>query len=144
MTKFFKNRGFIFVGAPVAVTNFQLPQRFQLVNGLSSLDAGVRLIPFGVSFAVATMISGKLANKLKVPSIYLVLAGASLQIVGYALLGTLDASKALQHAIYGYEVVAGFGCSFSYSNLIMLVAYTAEKRDGGESLPDSTFDTYVL
>ncbi|KAF2868357.1 major facilitator superfamily domain-containing protein [Massariosphaeria phaeospora] len=122
------------MGAPVAVTNFQLPQRFELINGLSNFNAGVRIIPFGVAFAFGTMLSGKLASKLRVPGIYLILLGALLQVAGYALLGTLSPSKAIQPGIYGYQVMAGIGCSFSYSNLIMLVAFTAEKRDGDEAV----------
>ena len=100
--RFFTNRatvglfcGFILVGAPIAVTNFQLPQRFVLVNGLSDFNAGVRIIPFGAAFAFGTMLSGKLASKVRVPGIYLVVIGGLLQVIGYALLGTLGASKSV-------------------------------------------------
>ena len=122
----------IFVGPTVAVTNYQLPQRFMLVNGVSSFGAAVRIIPFGGASAVGTVISGQLASKLKVPSIYLIIAGALLQIVGYALLGTLQASPVVEPKVYGFEIVAGLGCAFSFSNSLLLVAYTAEKRDGGK------------
>jgi len=102
-----------------------------LVNGLPNFGAAVRVIPFGGSSAIGTILSGKLASKLRVPGIYLVLFGAALQIIGFALLGTLDENEVLEAKIYGYQVIAGMGCAFSFSNLIMLVAFTAEKRDGG-------------
>ncbi|KAH8897431.1 putative efflux pump antibiotic resistance protein [Thozetella sp. PMI_491] len=126
--------GFVFVGASIYVTNFQLPQRFLLINGLSNFDAGIRIVPFGAAFAVGTILSGKLASKLKVPGLYLICIGGLLQVAGYALLGTLQASVEVQPGVYGYQVLAGIGCSFSYSNLIMLVAYTAEKGDGAVAL----------
>lgn len=120
------------MGAPIAVISFQLPQRFQLLNGLSNFDAGVRIIPFGAAFAFGSILSAKLANGLKVPGIYVILVGDLLQVAGFALLGTLSATVPIQPGVYGYQVMAGFGSSFGYTNLIMLVAYTAEKRDGGE------------
>lgn len=125
---------FILVGAPVAVANFQPPQRFMLINGFSDLDAGVRIIPFGAGFAFGTIISGKLASRLKIPSIYMVLAGALCQVLGFALLGTLSASTAVSDATYGYQVIAGLGTGLGYINLIMLVAFTTSKRDGGKYL----------
>ena len=102
-----------------------------LINGLSNFGSAIRTIPFGAASAFGTMLSGRLAGKLKVPSIYLILIGAVFQVIGFALLSTLDASKSIQSAAYGFQVVAGLGCSFSWSNLIMLTAFTAEKRDGG-------------
>lgn len=83
----------------MSVMNFQLPQRSQLVNGLSSLDAGVRLLPFGAAFPVGSVGSANIVSKLRVPGVYLVLAGAELQVIGYALLRTLDGSTAIQPAI---------------------------------------------
>ncbi|KAH7131785.1 MFS multidrug transporter-like protein [Dendryphion nanum] len=139
--RFFTNRStlglficIILVGAPVAVTNFQLPQRFILINGLSSFDSAIRIIPFGASSAFGTMLSGKLISKLRVPSIYLILVGAVLQVIGFALLGTLNDSRTIQKSVYGYQVLAGLGCAFSFSNLLLLVAFTAEKRDGAVAM----------
>jgi hypothetical protein len=138
--RFFTNRatvglfcGIILVGAPIIVASFTLPQRFALVNGLSDFEAAVRIIPFGAAFAFVTMMTSKLTSRYRVPGIYLVVLGGVLQVIGFALLGTLGASRSVPRAVYGYMVVAGMGCSFSYSTLIVLVAFTAEKRDGGES-----------
>lgn len=125
------------MGAPIVVTNFQLPQRFKLINGTSNFDAGIRIIPFSGASAVGTVVSGKLVSKLKVPSIYIILLGAVLQVIGYAFLGTLRASATIEKRIYGFQVIAGLGCAFSYSNLMMLVAFVVEKRDAGKLIASS-------
>jgi len=109
-----------------------LPQRFQLINGLDNFDAAVRILPFGVTFAVGLIASGRLASNLRVPVVYLIIAGSIFQAVGYALLGTLDTSRDIQPAVYGYQVLAGLGCSLSYTTLLLTIAYTTPQRDSGE------------
>lgn len=115
----------------MSVMNFQLPQRSQLVNGLSSLDAGVRLLPFGAAFPVDSVGSANIVSKFRVPGVYLVLAGAVLQVIGYALLSTLDESTAIQPAIYGYQVLCGVGSGISYQVLYLLVPFTSDNVDNG-------------
>lgn len=122
----------IFVGAPLAVAYFQLPQRFQLVNGMSSLNAGVRVLPFGGASSFGVVLSGRITGKFKVPAIYLVMIGAVLQIVGFALLSTLKEISYIENATYGYMVIAGMGCGLSYSTALLIVPFAAEKRDGGK------------
>lgn len=87
---FARNSGIILQGGPLTVKNMQLPQRFQLVSGLSSLDAGVRLILFGAGLAAGTILSANVVKRAKVPAahVYAVVAGALLQILGFALLAT--------------------------------------------------------
>lgn len=114
------------------VMNLTLPQRFQLINGLSSLDAGVRLLPFGGSFPFGAVFSANVASKLKVPGLYLAMLGAAMQIVGYTLLSRLHASENLDPAIYGFQVLCGVGTGISYQILYLMVPFTAEQRDKGE------------
>ncbi|RDA90121.1 hypothetical protein CP533_2571 [Ophiocordyceps camponoti-saundersi (nom. inval.)] len=120
---------FVLVGVPIVVTNFQLPQRFQLVNGLSSIDASVRILPFGVAFCVGSLASSRLTSSLRVPSIYHVLAGSALQVVGFALLGVLRPSREIQPAVYGYQILCGIGVGLNYMALYLLIPFTADKRD---------------
>lgn len=136
--RFFTNRamvgillGFVFLGGPMSVVNFQLPQRFQLVNGLSGLDAGVRLLPFGAAVPVGTIAGANAASKLRIPAIYLVMLGAAIQIVGYSLLSTLGSSLSIEPALYGYQVLVGFGSGMSYQVLYLLVPFTSDKIDNG-------------
>lgn len=111
---------------------FLLPQRFQLVYGLSGLDAGIRLIPFSFAIPVATIFSAVLAGKKKIPLMYIFLSGACLQVVGFALLGTLPLTPGIPARIYGYELVAGWGCGMNFSLLTIAIPLVVESRDRGK------------
>ncbi|THV53999.1 hypothetical protein BGAL_0037g00430 [Botrytis galanthina] len=134
--RFFTNRVMIgillvmmLVGAPMSVTTFQLPQRFQLVNGLSSLDAGIRLLPFGAVFPLGCMAGTIIAGKFKVPAIYLIFIGSIFQIIGYALLSTLSTSAHIETAVYGYLIICGFGCGLTFAMAYIMVPFTADLCD---------------
>ncbi|KAK8134590.1 hypothetical protein PG984_006602, partial [Apiospora sp. TS-2023a] len=121
--------GIVLQGGPLTVTNLQIPQRFQLVGGLSSLDAGVRLVPFGVGLSAGTILSANVAKRSRVPVMYTVMVGALLQVVGYALLATGGSYVDIPPAVYGYQVIAGLGCGVSFQTLILNIPHVAEKRD---------------
>ncbi|KAK7920463.1 MFS multidrug transporter-like protein [Apiospora marii] len=125
--------GIFLQGGPLTVTNLQIPQRFQLISGLTSLDAGVRLIPFGAGLSAGTILSANVTKKSKIPAVYSVLVGAVLQIVGYALLASSGSYVGIPPAVYAYQVIAGLGCGISFQTLILLIPFVAEKRDHGES-----------
>jgi predicted MFS family arabinose efflux permease len=134
--RFFTNRsmvgilmGMILVGAVMTATGFQLPQRFQVVNGLSSIDAGVRVLPFGAGFPVGLAAGSTAASRFRVPGIYIALTGSVLQIIACALLGTLPLSVDVDPAIYGYQVLSGIGCGTTYQMLYLLIPFTAEQPD---------------
>jgi hypothetical protein len=115
----------------MAVTTYQLPQRFELVNELDSFDAGVRLIPYGAAFPVGSMISANLSSKLRVPGLYLSIVGSGFQVIGYALLSTLDSSVHITPGTYGYEVLCGLGCGMTYQMMYLMVPFTVGVRDKG-------------
>ncbi|KAI1743096.1 putative efflux pump antibiotic resistance protein [Xylaria scruposa] len=121
--------GVVLVGGCLTVPTLQLPQRFQLINGLSPLDAGVRLIPFGAALSLGTIVSVQTASKLRIPAIFILMAGALLQVVGFALLGTLNPSAKLPPLVYVYQVIAGLGCGICVQMLFLAIPFTAEKRD---------------
>ena len=112
------------------MTIFQLPQKFQLVHGTSALQAGIRLMPFTFAAPIGSIISS-IISKLKVPVIYLVLSSAIFQMIGFSLLATLPESSHIPPRMYGYQVIAGFGCGMNISNLILIVPFTVEFRDKG-------------
>ncbi|KAI1409179.1 putative multidrug resistance protein fnx1 [Hypoxylon sp. FL1857] len=130
---FFTNRvvvgallSLLFLGGPIIVSIFQLPERFQLVYGLSGLDAGVRLIPFSLAAPFGTGVASGIGNRLKVPAIYIVLAGACFQVIGFALLGTLPATLDIPPRIYGFEILAGFGCGMNFTPLFLAIPQVVE------------------
>lgn len=111
---------------------FIIPQRFQLVYGTSGLDAGVRLIPFTVVIPVSSIVASTLAGKLKVPPLYLLLVGSCFQVLGFALLGTLPSTLEIPARIYGFEILAGWGCGINFALLFILIPWVNDKRDHGK------------
>ncbi|KAK7697322.1 hypothetical protein SLS64_013670 [Diaporthe eres] len=108
---------------------FVIPQRFQLVYGTSGLDAGVRLIPFTAAIPLSSIFASGLAGKRKVPPLYLIIAGSCLQVLGFALMATLPSTLEVPKRIYGFEVIAGWGCGINFSLLFLMIPFIVEKRD---------------
>ncbi|KAI0835189.1 MFS multidrug transporter-like protein [Hypoxylon sp. FL0890] len=134
--RFFTNRHmmgvlltFLFLGGPFVVSVYQLPQRFQLVNGLNGLDAALRLIPFTIASPLGTGLAAAVAGKFKVPAILIIITGACLQVIGFSLLGTLPITTDLLPRTYGFEVIAGFGCGMNLALLFVIIPLVAEQRD---------------
>ncbi|KAI1264505.1 putative efflux pump antibiotic resistance protein [Xylariaceae sp. FL1019] len=121
--------GFILLGGPMTVTNFQLPQRFQLVNHLSALDAGVRVVPFGGAIPIGTILAANILNKTKTPPIFIVLAGAVLQVIGFALMATLPYTPYIPAKMYGFQILAGFGAGANYQTLYLMIPFVVQPRD---------------
>ncbi len=113
---------------------FILPQRFQLVYGTSGLDAGVRLIPFSAVIPIGSIFASILAGKFKIPPVYLLILGSVLQVLGFALIGTLPSTLDIPSRIYGYQVLAGWGCGINFSLLFILLPFVNEKQDNGRYL----------
>jgi putative effector of murein hydrolase len=120
------------LGGPALITLFQLPQEFQLVHDLSGLDAGVRLIPFTIAMAIGSSIAALVAGKLKVRALYIVIAGACVQVVGFALLSQRRFSMEVSRETYGFQVLAGLGVGANFTMFYLLVPFTIEPRDQGK------------
>jgi hypothetical protein len=112
---------------------FILPQRFQLVYGTSGLGAGVRLIPFTAIIPFSAGLATSLAGKRKIPPIYLILAGSCFQVLGFALMGTLPSTLDIPARIYGYEIIAGWGCGINFALLFLMIPAVAEDGNKGKN-----------
>ncbi|KAL5041369.1 hypothetical protein BDW71DRAFT_217899 [Aspergillus fruticulosus] len=124
----------ICLGAVWFATMFQLPQRFQIVNQLSPLQAAVRFVPFTVAAPLGSMLSPAIAKLLKLPLLYLVLFASAVQVVSYALLGTLSESLSISASQYGYQIIAGFGCGINITLLVVMTPLTVEERDNAVAM----------
>ncbi|KAI1361575.1 MFS multidrug transporter-like protein [Xylaria arbuscula] len=125
---------FAFLGGPFVISVYQLPQRFQLVNGLSGLDAGVRLIPFTLASPVGTGFAASVAGRLKIAPIWIIITGAALQVVGFSLLGTLPRTLDILPRTYGFEIIAGFGCGMNLALLFVIIPNVVDDRDKAVAL----------
>lgn len=104
----------------------------QSVNGLSAVEAGVRLLPFSVVAPAASITTSVVAGKRRVPFICCLLIGSSLQLIGAGLLTSLPPSSRFHAAQYGYEAIAGAGLGVSFGILMLGIPFAVDKKDLGK------------
>ncbi|KAI5917481.1 MFS multidrug transporter-like protein [Camillea tinctor] len=119
----------LFIGAAFFCTTFQLPQRLQIVNGLSPIQAGIRFLPFTLASPLGSAITPAIAKVAKVPPIYLIILATIFQVMGFAFLSTLPDSKVVVSAQYGYQILAGFGCGANITLTLLLTPFCVQERD---------------
>lgn len=105
------------------------------MNGNSPLQAGYRLLALTVVFPVGAFVAGILTQRLKLPHLWVLIGSAPLQIIGLALLGTLNSKFPIQAATYGYEVILGLGFGVTLGTCIMMIPLVVSKRDMGMLSP---------
>ena len=120
---------------PFTIAIVQIPSRFQAVNSLSPLQAGIRLLPYAVLNPFGSVLAPFIAKRFKVPPVYIVFFGAVIQVAGTALLSITPTSTDIPGQIYGYEAVAGLGTGINLACLIIMTPFAVEKRDKGLLIP---------
>lgn len=114
-----------------------LPQRFQSVNGLSALNAGLNMLAFTLVSPVFSMACGMALSKKPPVALILLLAGSALTIVGMGFLSTLADSGSVSAPVYGYEVILGVGLGLMMPTLIFLLKVEFDDENLGMSSPFS-------
>ncbi|KAJ5088461.1 MFS general substrate transporter [Penicillium angulare] len=134
--RFFKNRVWmamllnaVFLGMIYFAAIFIIPQRFEIVNRLSPFHAAVRFIPFIVFAPVGSILAPTIGKIFKVPLMYLLIVGCVVQIIAFALLGTLPTDLNITARQYGYQILGGFGCGISIPLLSLMTPFALEQRD---------------
>ncbi|OIW28775.1 MFS general substrate transporter [Coniochaeta ligniaria NRRL 30616] len=117
----------LLTGPPFMTVLINLPQRFQAVSGSTPFEAGIHLLPLLLSSPLATALAGQLVSKGNVPPFYMLLAGASLQLLGLGLASSagVDGDKMM----YGFEVIMGFSFGMTLIMLIVYVPFVVERAD---------------
>ncbi|KAH0372502.1 glycoside hydrolase family 55 protein, partial [Aureobasidium melanogenum] len=129
-----KRRIYIFTVMITILTGFvnfsaiyALPLHFQIVNGTSSLVAGVALLPLLVSAALGSM-AGGFTSKHRAAFPALAVANG-LMAIGAGLLSTLTQHHGVLTKTYGFEVPLGLGIGLSISTSTLLAAVQCEAVD---------------
>jgi hypothetical protein len=137
--RFFSNRvwmgtlfGCFLSGAPLTIAVIELPQRYQIVNSSTPLDAGVKLLAYAVACPLGVVIASMATGRLRIPFVGVMLLGCTLQTVGFALISTLPTYVEAWNGQYGYSVIAGLGTGATIGSLYMLAPITVDKKDQGE------------
>jgi hypothetical protein len=92
--------------------------------------AGVQTMPFTFAAPVGTVIASMLIKKG--PAVYIVIFASVLQMIGFALLSAVPDSTSIPARVYGFQVIAGFGCGINIYALLILVPFVIEPRDKGK------------
>lgn len=123
----------MFQGAVFLSVVIYIPQKLQIVNGNTPLEAGYRLLALTLASSVGAAVAVFLRETRHIASFYLFLVAGVLQIVPLALLGSISPlSRDLQPGFYGFEVLMGLGLGMSLALPINLVPLVFESRDAGE------------
>ena len=113
-----------------------LPQRYQVVNGLDPLPAGIRMLPLLCFSAVGSGLGAITSSKHNV-SFYLLLLGGTLQLLGMGLMSSLSTSMAIEPQQYGFQMILGMGFGLGLSSLIVVARMEVGAEHSG-MLPTST------
>ncbi|KAF3192696.1 hypothetical protein TWF788_000301 [Orbilia oligospora] len=122
------------IGVPIYVTIIVIPQRYQIVNGVSPIRSGVLLLPMLVVSPVMSLVPG-LALKTYwryVP--YGFAVGGLLSVAGSAGLGVLGYSDKIEAKTYGFLVLLGAGMGLVMPIGVMLVKFICDPKDEAVAL----------
>ncbi|KAI0543493.1 major facilitator superfamily domain-containing protein [Xylaria curta] len=121
--------GAFLVGAPMTIASIQLPQRYQLINESSPLDAGVKFLAYGVPFPFGVVVTSILAGRFRLPFVYIIVLGTVLQIVGFALLSTTPGTINTWRGQFGYSFIAGLGTGITGGLYNFLNPLSIDKKE---------------
>jgi hypothetical protein len=128
------DRNALLSGYPYTAIVIELPQKFQAVNNVSPLSAGIRLLPFSIPCAVAAALTGAFTSGLKVPPVFVFFVAGILQTVGLALSYSLVTGLDVPASQYGFEALAGFGVGLCLTTSLVFTPFVVEKSDRGMCL----------
>ncbi|KAF2180760.1 putative efflux pump antibiotic resistance protein [Zopfia rhizophila CBS 207.26] len=116
-------------GVPFNALVIYIPQRIQTVSGMSPLAAGIRLLPYSFGVAFGAVLASVASSKRRVAVTNILLFGASLQVIGIALLSTQSGTSHIPKKVYGFEALAGIGMGASFGVLVFATPFVVEPKD---------------
>jgi EmrB/QacA subfamily drug resistance transporter len=140
----FKNPRFTAASSTITLVFFSLfgsmfliTQYWQLVDGYSPLEAGVRLVPWAVTMMIVAPLSARLVEKVGTKRI--VLVGLVLVMVGLALASTIEPHTAYPQAIsYFMIMAAGMAMTMAPATESVMGSLPREKAGVGSAVNDTT------
>lgn len=107
------------VGIPFYSIMIFLPQRFQLENSLSPVQAGVRMLVVLVVSSIATGLAAYICifKNIMFPLIVIAIA---FQVLGLGLMSSLPTTGDIVARQYGFQAIVGFGFGVSMSVLPLI------------------------
>jgi hypothetical protein len=118
------------------VTVVNLPQRLQIVNGLTPAAAGIHMLPLLSQVAVGAFVTGIITAKVNI-AWYLLVTSNLMVAVGVGLLSDLPTHESIPPIQYFYQVILGFGFGMTLTCLMAIVRSEVQFQDNGKSYEHS-------
>ncbi|KAF9267053.1 MFS general substrate transporter [Marasmius fiardii PR-910] len=115
------------LGAALFTHTIFLPQRMQIVDGLSPITAGVRMLPLLLLLGCLSPFAGAavVLTKSYRPLMWF---SSSVGAVGAGLLSTISIPTSFPH-LYGFETLVGFSIGVTITVSTIITQFCVERRD---------------
>lgn len=120
-------------GMVMTVTIVQIPQRFMIVDRLSPIDSGVRLLPFAAVMVSTSVLVTVAIAKFKVFAVTSLILGALLEIAVVAGFSRASTHVGIEPSQYVFQILAGVCVGICNIILLLLTPHLVEKEDLGKS-----------
>jgi EmrB/QacA subfamily drug resistance transporter len=127
----------LFLGIAMFGATIFLAQYFQIAYGDSPTMSGVRSMPMIIGLAVASLVTGRLVTRTGRWKPFLV-CGSITATIGFALLGTIDASTSFPPVAVSMTLV-GIGLGMTIQNLVLSVQNSVSPRELGTATATIAF-----
>ncbi|KAK0390739.1 hypothetical protein NLU13_0242 [Sarocladium strictum] len=128
-------------GSALIIVTFYLPIWYQAIQGLSAVDAGIRMLAYFLTTVVFVIASGFAVTKLGYYTPWL-MGGTAIMAVGCGLLATLRVNTSDATAI-GFQVLFGAGMGLSLTQAINAVQTVLPREDIPTGLTMVNFMNFV-
>jgi hypothetical protein len=110
-----------------------LPQRMQIVNGMTPASAGIHILPLLSQVAVGAFVTGIITAKVNI-AWYMLVGSNIMTTVGVGLMSNLPISTEVPPIEYFYQAILGFGFGMTLTCLMVVVRSEVQFQDNGMSL----------
>ncbi|KAH8169953.1 major facilitator superfamily protein [Sarocladium implicatum] len=133
----------LLTGFPYIASSIVLPERFQIVNGQSVLQAGVHILPLLGGCAIGSFLGGAISSKANNTGFTLVGASA-LQLLGIGMMLTLPSESGPSAGHYGFQAIFGLGVGLSFSAATIMTNLVAGEESERASAQGAVAQARVL
>jgi len=119
------------VGIPNSAILISIPQRYQVVDSSSPLQAGIRLLPYTIANPIGLLVGNTIGGATKIAPIYLLFGSSLIQLLGIALLDMIPVKGGMLASMYVFEILIALGVGVTASVTMLATPHCVESKDLG-------------